>query len=206
MTSTSIPVARALTAMLLCTALTACDDAADATAPTDAAALSRAQATAGAGTAAGAQDNRLLVELRKVTAKFHDFERAKADGYEAQVTPCWAHATAGAMGYHYGNLGRFDANVALLEPEVLMYEPQAGGHMRLVGMEYIVPLEAWADAGHDLNDPEDVPELLGQQYTRHSFLPIFKLHIWLWRNNPQGTYADWNPKVSCAHAEHTETF
>jgi hypothetical protein len=192
--------------MLLCAALTACDDAADATAPTDAAALSRAQAAAGTRTAARAQDNRLLVELRRVTAKFHDFERAKADGYEVEVTPCWAHATAGAMGYHYGNLERFDANVALLEPEVLMYEPQAGGHMRLVGMEYIVPLDAWEEAGHDLNDPEDVPELLGQQYTRHSFLPIFKLHIWLWRNNPQGTYADWNPKVSCAHAEHTETF
>ena len=73
-------------------------------------------------------------------------------------------------------------------------------------MEYIVPLAAWEEAGHDLSDAADVPELLGQRYTRHSFLPIFKLHIWLWRNNPEGMFEDWNPKVSCEHAAETEVF
>jgi hypothetical protein len=110
------------------------------------------------------------------------------------------------MGYHYGKVDLLDAEVDLLQPEVVMYEPLAGGHMRLVGMEYIVPLEAWAGAGHDLDDPTDVPELLGQHYTRHTFLPIFKLHIWLWSQNPAGVFADWNPNVTCAHAESTETF
>jgi len=75
-----------------------------------------------------------------------------------------------------------------------------------VGMEYIVPLDAWAGAGHDLNDPNDVPQLLGQKFTRHSFLPIFKLHIWLWRDNPSGRFADWNPKVSCQNAESSQIF
>lgn len=45
-----------------------------------------------------------------------------------------------------------------------------------------------------------------QKFTRHSFLPIFKLHIWLWQNNPSGTFADWNPKVSCKNAEESEIF
>jgi len=107
---------------------------------------------------------------------------------------------------HNRRLHLFDATVNLLEPEVVIYEPQQGGHMKFVGMEYIVPLAAWESAGHDLNNPNDVPELLGQKYTRHSFLPIFKLHIWLWQNNPSGTFADWNPKVSCQHAETTEVF
>jgi hypothetical protein len=147
-----------------------------------------------------------LAELRKVTARFQDLEAAQAAGYETQLTPCWAHHSAGAMGYHYGKVDLLDAEVDLLQPEVVMYEPLAGGHMRLVGMEYIVPLEAWAGAGHDLDDPTDVPELLGQHYTRHSFLPIFKLHIWLWSQNPAGVFADWNPNVTCAHAESTETF
>ena len=147
-----------------------------------------------------------LVELRQVTSRFQQMEAAQQAGYDAQITPCWAHHSAGAMGYHYGKPALIDANVDLLEPEVVMYEPQAGGHMRLVGMEYIVPLAAWQAAGHDLNNPADVPELLGQKYTRHSFLPIFKLHIWLWRDNPSGVYADWNPKVSCANAESTEVF
>ena len=155
---------------------------------------------------AAAQPNDALVPLRQVTARFQRFEDAKSAGYSTRITPCWAHHTSGAMGYHYGNTNLFDANVDLLAPEVLMYEPQAGGHLKLVGMEYIVPIEAWKNAGHDTNNANDRPTLLGQKYTQHSFLPIYKLHIWLWRDNPQGTFADWNPKVSCASADSTEIF
>ena len=151
-------------------------------------------------------DNVQLAQLRQVTAKFQRFDVATNSGYAAQITPCWTHHSAGAMGYHYGDTDLFDATVDLLNPEVVIYEPQKGGHMNLVGMEYIVPLEAWEAAGHDLNDPTDVPRLLDQPYTRHSFLPIFKLHIWLWRQNPSGMFADWNPKVSCANADSTEVF
>ena len=158
------------------------------------------------GEAAPITDETHLAALRQVTARFHSIEAAKQDGYSTQITPCWAHHSAGAMGYHYGNTNLFDATVDLLQPEVVIYEPQAGGHMRLVGMEYIVPLAAWEAAGHNLNNPTDVPQLLGQNYTRHSFLPIFKLHIWLWQQNPSGTFADWNPKVSCQYAETTEVF
>jgi hypothetical protein len=147
-----------------------------------------------------------LVALRQVTARFANFDAGQAAGYVSKITSCWEHATHGAMGYHYANLNLFDATADLLQPEALMYEPNPGGQLRLVGMEYIIPLDAWAQAGHDLNDPEDVPVLVGQPFTRHSTLPIFKLHIWLWRNNPQGTYADWNPKVSCASASDTEIF
>ena len=151
-------------------------------------------------------DENDLAALRRVTARFHSIDAAKAAGYATQITPCWAHHSAGAMGYHFGKTSLFDATVDLLEPEVVIYEPQKGGHMRMVGMEYIVPLEAWAAAGHDLKNPNDVPMLLDQRYTRHSFLPIFKLHIWLWQQNPSGTFADWNPKVSCKNADSTETF
>jgi len=151
-------------------------------------------------------DARQLAELRRVTARFHSIDAAVLAGYSTQITPCWAHHAAGGMGYHFGNTKLFDATVDLLQPETVIYEPQAGGHMRLVGMEYIVPLDAWAAANHDLNDPTDVPQLLGQRFTRHSFLPIFKLHIWLWKTNPSGTFADWNPKVSCENAESSEIF
>jgi hypothetical protein len=150
--------------------------------------------------------NSALTALRQVTSRFQRFEQAEAGGYSTRITPCWAHHSSGAMGYHYGNTNLFDATVDLLAPEVLMYEPQKGGHLKLVGMEYIVPIDAWKQAGHDTNNPADRPELLGQKFTPHSFLPIYKLHIWLWRNNPQGTFADWNPKVSCASADSTEVF
>lgn len=151
-------------------------------------------------------DQRELAELRQVTAQFQNFDKAVAGGYELQVTPCWMHRSHGAMGYHYGKPKLLnDGRVSLLEPELLMYEPQAGGHKKLVGMEYLVFIEDWEKI-HGVGARP--PSLLGQTFTPHSILPIYKLHIWLWENNPSkgGMFADWNPKVSCAHADSTEVF
>lgn len=192
----SIVLALALTA-----ALTACQDSAASKEP-----IMAPSFTKGNGDSELITDEVKLSGLRRVTARFHQIEAAKDAGYVTQITPCWAHHSAGGMGYHFGNTNLFDATVDLLNPETVIYEPQAGGHMKLVGMEYIVPIDAWKAAGHDVNDPNDTPVLLGQRYTKHSFLPIFKLHIWLWENNPSGTFADWNPKVSCKNADSTEVF
>ena len=139
-----------------------------------------------------------LAQLQRATAPYHDFDAAVRAGYGTRITPCWTHRTQGAMGYHYGNPALIDGTVDLLQPEVLMYEPQPGGHLRLVGLEYIVPIEAWQGAAP--------PTLLGHEFHPHSFLPIYKLHVWLWRANPSGIFADWNPKVSCDFAAETEVF
>jgi len=188
-------------ALALFAALTACQDNGSSTD-----AVMAPSVVGSAGDVAPITDDAQLAQLREVTARFHSIDVAKQAGYSTQITPCWAHHSAGGMGYHLGNTNLFDATVDLLNPETVIYEPQTGGHMKLVGMEYIVPLDAWAGAGHDLNDPTDVPQLLGQKFTRHSFLPIFKLHIWLWKNNPSGTFADWNPQVSCQNAESSQIF
>jgi len=29
---------------------------------------------------------------------------------------------------------------------------------------------------------------------------VWALHVWAWRENPSGLYANWNPKVSCQYA------
>src|SRR5688500_15278489 len=134
-----------------------------------------------------------LAVLRRETAPFHNIANAIAAGYAERITPCWEHRTHGAMGYHYGNTALFDGTVDLLAPELLMYEPQPGGHVRLVGMEYLVPVGAWTAA--------EPPQLLGQSFQRHATLPIYKLHIWLWRSNPEGVFADWNPTVTCSAAD-----
>ncbi len=187
--------------LVLSVALAACQEQPRPSEPAFVATVERAD-----GSAAAITDGKQLADLRQVTERYKSLDVAKLAGYATQITPCWAHHSAGAMGYHYGNTNIFDANVDLLQPEVVIYEPQKNGNMNLVGLEYIVPLDAWSAAQHNLNDPNDVPQLLGQKFTRHSFLPIFKLHIWLWRNNPSGTYADWNPKVSCQFADSTVVF
>jgi hypothetical protein len=30
-------------------------------------------------------------------------------------------------------------------------------------------------------------------------VPFFELHVWAWRENPQGPFADWNDHVTCAN-------
>lgn len=140
--------------------------------------------------------SRELASLRRETAPFHNINKAIQANYDTPITPCWYHSDLGAMGYHYGNLSLFDGSVDLLKPEALMYEPGPGGHYRLVGMEYIVPIDAW--------EGEDLPSLLGQEYHPNENLGLYTLHLWLWRDNPNGLFAAWNPKVTCEYAEESE--
>jgi len=141
--------------------------------------------------------NKQLAALRRATAPFHNIDKAIQADYDTPITSCWYHSELGAMGYHYGNLEYLEnGEVDLLRPEALMYEPGPGGHYRLVGMEYIVPVAAWEGAGN--------PTLLGQQYHLNEALGLYTLHIWLWRDNPAGLFANWNPKVTCDHAEESE--
>jgi hypothetical protein len=30
----------------------------------------------------------------------------------------------------------------------------------------------------------------------HTF-DVWALHVWVWKHNPSGMFADWNPQVSC---------
>jgi hypothetical protein len=137
-----------------------------------------------------------LAALRSTTAPFHNFEKASAAGYGVRITPCWYHRSLGAQGYHYGDPTLIDGTVELLRPELLMYEPRRDGSLRLVGIEYIVPVDAWAQP--------TPPTLLGQTFHHNQALGIYALHVWLWRDNPAGLFADWNPRVSCEHADEAD--
>ena len=96
----------------------------------------------------------------------------------------------GGMGFHYGNPTYIDGNVSVLEPELLMYEPGPHGQMRLVGVEYIVPLAAWQGS--------KPPMLFGREFEVNEQFGVWALHAWVWKHNPAGMFADWNPNVSCA--------
>lgn len=129
-----------------------------------------------------------LGELRQATAKYHDLNKAKADGYILPQDHCISHPTRdAAMGYHYGNFALVDDSVDHTEPEVLVYE-QRGKKRHLVAVEFL-----------STADPDgDPPSLFG-----HHFHPFpepqanWALHAWVWKNNPDGMFADFNPNVSC---------
>jgi hypothetical protein len=133
-----------------------------------------------------------VARLRALTAKFHQFDAAVAAGWSAQITECFQDATLGGMGFHYGNPDLIDGTVDGLEPELLLYEPQKNGNLRLVAVEYIVPFTAWTAS--------EPPQLYGQSFMRNEAFGIWALHVWHERHNPRGMFADWNPKVNCDNA------
>jgi hypothetical protein len=149
--------------------------------------------------AVGAQDDQQLTAIRNATEKFRQVETALADGY-APNFGCVSHPEHGAMGIHHINGDLFaDPAIDPLRPEAVMYEPQADGSLQAVGVEYVVLQDAWHAAGHSAP-----PELMGQQFklTTNFFdvPPFYALHIWLWRENPAGMFASYNPAVACPAA------
>jgi hypothetical protein len=132
-----------------------------------------------------------LAALRRVTAPFHRFDRAVTAGWSAKITACMESAEGG-MGFHYGNTALIDGSVRADEPELLLYEPARHGRLRLVAVEYIIPYTAHARSAAP-------PVLFGQRFTQNDTFQLWGLHVWVWKDNPRGLYASWNPRVSCEH-------
>jgi hypothetical protein len=110
---------------------------------------------------------------------------------------CVSGRAGGAMGVHYPN-GELVGDPALdpMQPEVLIYEVKNGKYT-LVGVEFLVLYEDWHA------DNEFPPVLMGQVFNysgspnRYGLPAYYELHVWAWKDNPNGTFADWNPNVSC---------
>lgn len=65
-------------------------------------------------------------------------------------------------------------------------------------MEYLV-----FDADGDLSTAEDRPTLFGRAFDGPMLghgpgMPVhYDQHVWLWKHNPNGMFAQWNPTLSC---------
>lgn len=139
-----------------------------------------------------------LAVVRQATAKYHRFAVAEAEGWQP-LFDCISSPGQGAMGFHYIMPSRFDDQLNLSEPEVLIYERGPQGQMKLVAVEFIIPAAAWSDS--------EAPTFLGQTLKYKTTVgpygaadgvtPYYELHVWTWRHNPSGVFADWNPNVTC---------
>jgi hypothetical protein len=176
--------------------------------------------------AAGEPAQPELSAVRTATERFRDVNVALAEGYirdpmnVCDTAPMMGRPAAlGAMGVHYfrpdllgisappnprvrGSGIHTDFN----KPAILIYEPQADGSHELVAVENLVFIKAWEAAGN-----KEPPTYQGQSFNRmeddqatavdeaHMFEPHYDLHVWLYRDNPHGMFAQFNPNVSCAH-------
>ena len=144
--------------------------------------------------------NRDLAALRSATARFHDIATAEANGWNTNFPPeCLTHVDSGGMGYHRLNAGLVDGTVDAAEPELLVYEPDKNGRMSLVAVEYIIPYSIL---------PRDAtpPVLFGRELAHNDTYQVWALHAWVWKDNPNGTFANFDPKVSCQYAGEVRTF
>jgi hypothetical protein len=149
------------------------------------------------GHASHAQAPAKLVQLvRDATKRFVDVNAATAAGYQPFLG-CVSGPDHGAMGYHYVNSALVgDGELDASRPEALIYEATGGG-LQLVGVEFVVIADTWL-ARHG-----SPPVLEGQSFqfvnspNRYGLPAHFELHVWAWRDNPNGAFVDWNNEVTC---------
>ncbi len=152
--------------------------------------LSLLAVAAAAAGADSAKTERQLKQVKQATARFKDVAKAEAAGY-VQVGECVTGPT-GAMGVHYLNAALLgDPKLDLKKPELLLYEPQTDGSMKLVAVEWM-----------QLDSGQRSPRLFGRRFNgpmnHNGTAPWhFDLHVWTVRKNPRGTFAQYNRRVSC---------
>jgi len=167
-----------------------------------------------------------LAEVRHLTERFRDVNVALAEGYIRDpfnlcdtATMMERPASFGAMGIHYvrpdllgitappsPRVNGVGTHTDFRQPSILIYEPQRDGGLELVAVENLVFQAAWRAAGH--TEPPSfhgVPwdAMVDDRSTAvdeaHMFEPHFDRHVWIYRTNPNGVFAQFNPDVTCAY-------
>jgi hypothetical protein len=140
----------------------------------------------------GDQD-KLVQTIRNATEQYQD--PTKAVGYSSALG-CVSGSDHGAMGIHYVNGSLLNGPIDATHPHALIYEPSSNGQYKLVGVEFIILASALP--------PNSAPQVEGHLMlyvdgpNRYGLPPFYELHVWAWRDNPQGPFVDWNDHVSCA--------
>lgn len=143
----------------------------------------------------------VVYEIRKSTERYQSMERAIRDGYvTTKPVQCVEAPDLGAMGVHFVKGALLDKRIDASKPEALVYMPQnlekkgrpdqedKYTDYRLVAVEF-------------LSTARKAPVLGGVKFDSEpdgSTMPFkHSLHAWVWKYNPAGTFAPWNPSISC---------
>lgn len=152
-----------------------------------------------------------LEEVRQALEKYRDPYRAVHDLYLSTVG-CIEYPEGGeegemgydpgAMGVHFINPQLLDGKVDPEKPEVLIYDREQDGSLRLVAAEWMVPKQA-ADERPSLLGMEFDGPMAGHEPLMPAGLHHYDLHVWLWTENPAGLSAPTNPAMECPESGYT---
>lgn len=144
---------------------------------------------------------------KTLRASMSSYRNSPPEGYVPDPF-CVSGVDGGAVGIHFVNFSLVDNVLNAAEPEVLYYEPRPGGKIRLVGAEYAYFAPAGQDTALLPFEPVHLDgHLLQYMVAPNRFaIPVdwLRLNVWAWRNNPNGTFAADNPRVSCDHYDPNE--
>lgn len=129
------------------------------------------------------EQRKLVKTLRDVTEEYRSLAEAKEDGYK-KITPCIEKKGVGAMGFHYAKNSLIDDKIDPRKPEILVYMPNKQGKYKLVAVEF-------------LSTAKKRPVIAGVKFDNGPVPGTFALHAWIWRDNPDGMFAAYNPAHRC---------
>jgi len=153
--------------------------------------------------AAWACPSNSLKTAKKATKQYKNVTVAEHAGYgifrDKDQIACIDLPGVGGMGVHYVNNDYVgDTKLDITKPEAVVYKPRRDGTLRLAALEYIV-----FQAGWDAEHPGKIPSLFGEKFmltpagNRFDIPAFYALHVWIYKQNPAGTFAMWNPRVKC---------
>ena len=146
------------------------------------------------------QQTALIKIVRESTERFKDVAEAEREGYALQFG-CVSGPDQGAMGLHFINMELVGKGVIdPTKPQIILYEPTADGRLKLTGADFLVDAQQW---DNDKTHKPGPPELMGQLFhyfespNRFGLKAFYTLHVWAWKENPNGAFVNWHPAVSC---------
>ena len=101
----------------------------------------------------------------------------------------------GGMGVHFLNPALIGPKLDSLKPQVLIYEP-VGNRLRLVAAEWFVPTAVSKEAPMIFGTKLDGP-MEGHAPVLPVELHHWDLHVWLWKDNPNGLMHPTNSTIKC---------
>lgn len=123
-----------------------------------------------------------LESVRQAASRFFNVQTAVDEGY-VDIDVDIPH-----MGRHLLKPRFLDAHFEPTEPELLVYQENEDGTLRLAAVEYAVPVELSVNAPRGFVGNDDV-------WFNDPDFKLWTLHAWVYDFNPAGVFSPENPRL-----------